>query len=120
MSRDRVADFLKNEEQVALYREGLSLLKQSGVLDLLVWMGMPKIIAAGSDINIQASQASWSNGWQSAVENILHLEELYRSKLDSEDLNAPEPTYTSMEDLIRKGLKAEEINKVKKSDLKLV
>ena len=110
--RERVEEFLKDPEKMEMYRDALALLQHSGMIDLLTWMGMPKVIAAGSDVQMMATQAAWSNGWQSAVENLVTFESTYR-KLVEKPEPAPEPTYGSKDEAVLRGLmSAEELKKV--------
>lgn len=78
-----VDDFLKNQSAVALYREGIELLERSGLFNVLSRMGLPQIIEGGRDVNVQATQAAYSNGWHKALLHVRELEEMYRVSGDT-------------------------------------
>ncbi len=78
----RVATFLKNEERVALYNEGIEKLRQSGVLDLMVRIGIPNFVKGGSDLNAMAAQAAFSSGYQTCLEHLTDFVDKFSEVLD--------------------------------------
>lgn len=108
----KIAQFLKNPEQMADYRAGVALLQKSGVLDLLILLGIPKLVAEGSNANIQITQAAWANGWHSAMDCLEDLENRYQH-LISEPQEMPLPSYSNMDMLIKQGLTKKELQLVK-------
>lgn len=73
-------DFFKIDRNVSDYRQALGLLRRSGFLDMVRRFGFPNVINSGSDLNAMAHEGSWSNGFQTGVNNIEFFEELYANK----------------------------------------
>jgi len=91
MYKKLIEQFLSRDTSVSDYREGVRLLKRSGFLEVLRRGGYPSIINNGSDLNAMAHEGSWSNGYQTAVNQLEYLEELYANKVNP---NAPRVTPT--------------------------
>ena len=66
----QLKEWFDNEQNIGRYKEGIALLEASGIFPLLQRNGIPALHYLGSDKNVMASQASWSNGYQSALENL--------------------------------------------------
>lgn len=94
---EKIERWLKNEHAVALYREGIEKLQDSGIIDLLARMGIP-----GRHFNGDAAglDGQWANGFQSALVQLEHFERLFR-KPEQRPLEAPD--FGGTEDAIKRG-----------------
>lgn len=79
---DLVSEFLKKESNVADLRQIVFLLKRSGLLEVIRKMGYPRVVSNGSDLNAMAHEGSWSNGFQTALNQIEYFEKYYTNKPD--------------------------------------
>ena|SRR5688572_4730834 len=84
MYKQLVEKFLSKESNVADYREAVRLLRKCGLLDILRRGGFPSVINNGSDLNAMAHEGSWSNGYQTGINQLEHLEEFYANKNDTD------------------------------------
>ena len=102
MIKKEIANWLNNQEAVALYRQGMSLIEKSGILSVLFRLGIPNLIHLGADANIMASQASWSNGYQTALEQLRYFEELFKGDA-KHAVTAIEPDFGGLAEAVRRG-----------------
>lgn len=111
--KDLVEKFLSVDTNVTTYREALRLLKRCGFFDMLRRGGYPSVTENGSNIAAMAHEGSWSNGYQTAMSQVEHFEELYANKPDQ---SAPRvnPDFGGKKLAVREGyLTEEEIKKFK-------
>lgn len=112
MNGKEIRKFLKNEKAVADYRAGMDLLERSGILELLGQLTIPSMIGHGSDVQIMAAQAAWSNGCQTSLRWLKYFEEVFKHELDKEDPKSIAPDFGGDTQAIQRGhLTAEEVAK---------
>lgn len=90
-----------NDALTGLYLEGISKLFQSGVIDCLRALGQPTRIALGKDINVMASEASSSAGWNACLNALLYFQEMYLT--DSQEQESPRMDFNSIQKLVDQG-----------------
>lgn len=66
-----------NPSFLGIYMQALGMLKQSGILEHLQEIGKPRIIEMGKDINMQATQAAWSAGFNDCLELLTNFKEIH-------------------------------------------
>lgn len=71
-------DELKNNPNFSEnFDQGIALLRRSGIFDFLRTFARPFIVDAGKDIASAASQASHSNGYHNALDDLIYFKQLY-------------------------------------------
>lgn len=113
-----IKKFFTNEQKVADYRQAVHLLTRSGFLDLVRKFGFPSIIEQGKDLNAMAHEGSWSNGFQTAIHHVEHMEMLYANKPEQEKARLS-PTFGGAAIAKKEGyLTSDELQKFIKGDKK--
>lgn len=113
MYKKLIENFLSKDTNVSDYREAMRILKRIGFLEILRRGGFPSVIDNGSNIASMAHEGSWSNGYQTALNQIEYVEEYYANKSDP---NAPRitPTFGAATIAKREGyMNEEELKKFK-------
>jgi hypothetical protein len=82
MYKNLVENYLSKDVNVSDYRQALQLLRRTGLLDILRRGGFPNITENGANLAAMAHEGSWSNGYQTAVNQLEYLEEFYANKTD--------------------------------------
>ena len=112
ITREIIDEFLSNDNKVSDFRTGIMLLKRSGFLDLVRRLGHPNVINNGSDIYAMAHEGSWSNGFQTGINQIEFFEKLY--VLNQTENPVINPTFGGETIAKREGyLSQKELDKVK-------
>jgi hypothetical protein len=101
--REELDEWFKSEERIADYLKGVELLERSGALKLLMRLGIPNLIAHGSDLNIMASQASWSNGYQTCLEQLKYFIRMFQPKDEGVQRAMGEPDFGGIQRALRQG-----------------
>lgn len=114
MYKKLVEAFLSRDINVSKYREALRLLRECGLLEIVRRGGFPSVINNGSDLNAMAHEGSWSNGFQTAVNQLEYLEEYYANKVNPDGAKLV-PTFGGAEIAEREGyLTKAELEKLNK------
>ena len=100
----KVETWFKNEHKIALYREGLDKLQESGILEVLYRLGIP---GKHSSTEMAAMDGQWANGFQSALTQLEHFIEIFQPRLEK-PLEVPDFGGTS-EALKRGDLRREDL-----------
>lgn len=104
-----------NEAFLALYTEGMSLLYQSGIFEFLREKGLPSIIGFGENVQILATQAARSAGYNEAINDMLKFKELYLESRAPQTL--PKPEYGGVDRALNKGdLDEKELNAIRNGE----
>lgn len=80
MMKDLIEEFLSIDTKVSDYRTAVLLLRRSGFIDLVRRLGHPNVISNGSDLNAMAHEGSWSNGFQTGINQLEFFEKFYANK----------------------------------------
>lgn len=81
ITKELIDDFLSKDTKVSDYRTALTYLKRSGFLDLIRRLGHPNVIDNGSNLNAMAHEGSWSNGFQTALNQLEFFEKFYANQI---------------------------------------
>lgn len=101
--REELDEWFKSEERIADYVKAVELLERSGVLKMLMRLGIPNLIAHGSDLNVMASQASWSNGYQTCLEQLKYFVRMFQPKEESAVRGMGEPDFGGIQRALKQG-----------------
>lgn len=84
---------LKSEQSgySELYLQGLNLIQQSGVLEVLREEAEPQIVSAGANLSSQAIESARSAGYFQCLKDLIYFRE--RFLIDRPDLNSASPDY---------------------------
>lgn len=117
--RKKIDEFLSKDIKVSQYRQGLELIKASGVLEVIKMLGVPSVINGGSDLNAMAHEGSWSNGYNSSL-NQLEFFIDFHDKPDGGAKASINPTFGGAAIAKREGyLSEEELKKVQAGQTKI-
>lgn len=100
--RRDIDTFLENEKALELYSEGLRLLRQSGIIDLMRRIGIPKMMYAENSSSM-AHQGAWANGYQSAIENLVYFKEMFTEEAADRISKLGPPDYSGVELALKRG-----------------
>lgn len=70
-------NFLESEKKMALYRKGIELLKESGIIDLLRTFARPYSVDGGANPNRAVYMAAVAEGAQKTLDDLVYFEPLY-------------------------------------------
>lgn len=87
MIDEEIAKLLANQEFLALYNEGMSLLYRSGIFDTLKRLGQPKLVFEGKDTNAMAAQAARSIGWNGCLNTLMDFQAIVMNAVTSKTTN---------------------------------
>ena len=77
ITRLKLENFFKDDERVVKLRQAVRLLNEARVFDLLREMGVPAVVGHGENTQAMAHQGSWSNGFNTCLNEIEHFELLH-------------------------------------------
>lgn len=110
VAQSAIDNWFKNEANVSKFAEGMSLVIASGVFPLLQRLGIPNVPAQGSNVQMMAHQASWSNGYQTSLEHLRYFMEIFMPAEKETSLGTPD--FGGMLDALARGdLRKEDLDK---------
>lgn len=106
----QINNWLKNEVRVNKYISGLQLLEESGIFNILQRIGIPSFINNGYHVQEMASQAAFSSGFQTCLEQLRHFREVYTEAKEVAQTAVGKPNFNGDNlALIRGDLRKEDI-----------
>ena len=108
----QIKEFMSKDTNVSDVRQAVLLLRRSGFLGLVRKLGFPSVINNGSDLNAMAHEGSWSNGFQTGLNQLENFEDLFVMK-EIEGQHLTTPTFGGAAIAKREGyLSPQEIEKI--------
>lgn len=115
--KELIDEFLSKDVNVSDYRTAVNLLKRCGFLNLVRRLGLPSVIDNGSNLKAMAHEGSWSNGFQTGINNLEFFEKFYanRDKVNP----VVSPTFGGTKIALREGyLSKDEVEKIEQGENK--
>lgn len=109
----KLEELQKSEQFLSLYTQGMSLLFQSGILDILKEMSRcrPASVATGNYVYEQLANAGYSMGYSAAIDDLMDFREKYLMPIVKVN---PEPEYGAFTIAVDKGdLTEEEVHAIR-------
>lgn len=98
-----IKNWFKFDQNVGDLRVSIDRLSKSKVFDILRRVGVPRILKDGSDVNVMATQAAYSAGYQRAVNDMEFFEQTFNPEFQTQAAKALTPDFGGKEAALASG-----------------